>query len=313
MVRPFQIWSMEERLSSRVRIDEGLWAWKQPENNNHLIELQSDLVSPTPDGAVELAYFGGSAFRITSPFGLTMMIDPWRNPPWGNWDWYLYDFPKESVDIALSTHAHFDHDALHLLSAGVILDRLVGTFTLADVTITGIADKHVSDSSHNAYDWADKTRRLTPMKTSPPDNWRSFDNSILLIEVAGLRILHWGDNRPDPPDHVWDRIAEIDIALLPIDGSRHVLSDEQTQLVVSRLKAKVIVPHHYYIWDLTTRGSTLLPPNDWVEAQPKHRWVDGSAIRFRPGDVGNLAGHVLCFGENVAFDKTALRRAGIGA
>ena len=82
---------------------------------------------------------------------------------------------------------------------------------------------------------------------------------------------------------------------------------------MSRLRAKVVVPHHYYIWDVTTRGSTLLPPNDWVDAQPKRRWVDGAVIRFRPGDVRSLAGHALCFGENVAFNKTALRRAGIGA
>jgi hypothetical protein len=65
---------MEQHLSSRI--DEGLWAWKQPENNNHLIELQGGIGSLAPGGAVELACFGGSAFRITSPSSLTMMINP---------------------------------------------------------------------------------------------------------------------------------------------------------------------------------------------------------------------------------------------
>ena len=148
-----------------TRIDEGLWAWKQPENNNHLIALQSEPPQEQrwlQGEGVELAYFGGSAFRITAPSGLTMMIDPWRNPPAGNWDWFLYDFPREVVDVALSTHAHFDHDGLHRLSAGVILDRLAGRFTLADVRVTGIADKHVRDSSHNAHDWGREDTAADP-------------------------------------------------------------------------------------------------------------------------------------------------------
>jgi hypothetical protein len=63
------------------RLNEGLWAWKQRENNNRMITLQAVM----PDTrAVRLAYFGGSAFRITAPSGLTLMIDPWRNRPLGN-------------------------------------------------------------------------------------------------------------------------------------------------------------------------------------------------------------------------------------
>lgn len=169
------------------------------------------------------------------------------------------------------------------------------------------------NSSHNAHDWAEKTRRLTNMRTDPPDNWRSFDNSLLLIEVAGLRILHWGDNRPDPPEDVWRRLGPIDIALMPIDGSQHVLSDEQVARITERLQAKVIVPHHYYVWDITTRGSTLLPPDAWVKAQPAHRWVDAGTVRLARDEVMRQSGLVLCFGENVAFDKAAARGVGVGA
>jgi L-ascorbate metabolism protein UlaG (beta-lactamase superfamily) len=292
------------------RIDEGLWAWKQTSNNNHMIALQSGQATAAPaaaDAPIELAYFGGSAFRITAPSGLTLMLDPWRNLPSGNWDWYLYDFPPERVDIALSTHAHFDHDGVHVLDANVILDRLVGTFSFADVTIHGIADKHVTDSSHNAYDWADKTRRLTGLKTAPPDNCRSFDNSLLLIEVAGLRILHWGDNRPNPPDTVWQRLGAVDIALLPIDGSQHVLSFPQVAQIAARLRAKIVVPHHYAIWDLTTRGSTLLPPDGWMEAQSDRRHLTQGTVSLHPSYVRDQAGLAMCFGEHVAFDKQARR------
>jgi L-ascorbate metabolism protein UlaG (beta-lactamase superfamily) len=283
------------------RREEGLWAWRQKENNNRMIAFQERELSVATEGAIELAYFGGSAFRITSPAGLTIMIDPWRNPPWGNWDWYLQDFPAIEVDIGISTHAHFDHDGLHFLKANTLLDRPVGTFEFADVRITGIADKHVSDSSHNAYDWAALTRRLTDMETNPPNNWRSFDNCLVLVEVAGLRILHWGDNRPNPPENVWNRIADIDIALLPADGSFHVLSAGQLQHIAQRLRAKVIVPHHYAIWNVTTRASTLLPPDQWVNQHKRTQWFDQGAVKLDRDYVKAQEGLVMCFGEHVAF------------
>ena len=292
------------------RRNEGLWAWRQRENHNHMIELQEKALGPTGEGSIELAFFGGSAFRITTPAGLTLMIDPWRNPPWGNWDWYHYDFPAETVDIALSTHAHFDHDGVHVLSANVILDRLIGTSSSADVKITGIADTHVSDSSHNAYDWAEMTRRLTDTRTTPPDNARSFDNCLILVEVAGLKILHWGDNRPNPPEHVWDAIGAVDIALLPVDGSQHVMSYAQVEEVAARLKAHLVVPHHYGIWDVTMRASTLLPPDEWVNGRPGSLWTESGAVRLDAPSVKAHDNVALCFGPHVAFDKAAMLAKG---
>ena len=127
-------------------IDTGLNAWQMASNHNRMIDFQATAAaqSPSREGAVELAFFGSSAFRITTPTGVTVMVDPWRNHPSRAWDWYFHDFPITAVDIGVSTHAHFDHDALHRLDASVLLDRLIGTYSFGDLKIHGIADKHAT-------------------------------------------------------------------------------------------------------------------------------------------------------------------------
>ena len=93
-------------------------------NNEKLRSVQEgkQVPSSTP---VLVDYFGHSCVRIVSPLGLSVLIDPWRNDPAWGW-WFPVDFPEVKVDIALSTHAHFDHDALHIPKALITMERMVG-------------------------------------------------------------------------------------------------------------------------------------------------------------------------------------------
>jgi hypothetical protein len=82
-------------------------------NDNSLISVQKDGGDPTRSGNVKIEYYGHDAFKITSPRGLTVLTDPWRNDPTGIYPkWFVSEFPALRVDIVLSTHAHFDHDAV---------------------------------------------------------------------------------------------------------------------------------------------------------------------------------------------------------
>jgi hypothetical protein len=62
----------------------GSVAWKQPGNNKHVLKLQEGKTGPS-EGEVTLEYWGHCAFKITSPLGLTLLFDPWRNDPSGFW------------------------------------------------------------------------------------------------------------------------------------------------------------------------------------------------------------------------------------
>lgn len=290
-------------------VDTGLNVWRMASNHNRMIELQTDPPRPG-EGPVELAYFGSSAFRITSPGGISVMIDPWRNLPTRTWDWYFHDFPVTAVDIGVSTHAHFDHDALHRLDAHVLLDRLIGTYNFADVTIRGVADKHATDSSCAEYDFKKIIRQFDGVDIEPPDNPRSWDHCLIIVETGGLRILHWGDNRHDPPENLWDSVGAIDIVLLPIDGSQHVMGYDRTELIIDRLQPKIIVPHHYYIWDVLQRQSTLKTAEQWIAKQQHVERLDGPARIYNRAELDNLGRRVDFFGDHVAFDKAVWLKNG---
>ena len=106
------------------------------------------------------------------------------------------------MDIGTSTHAHFDHDALHRLDAHVLLDRLIGQYKFGDMTITGYADKHAIDSSCAIYDFKKIHKLLHGVEVEPPDNPGSWDHCLIVAETGGIKIVHWGDNRHDPPKDI---------------------------------------------------------------------------------------------------------------
>lgn len=285
-------------------IDTGSAAWRQTSNQNRMIDLQETSSEAPKDGPVKLAFFGSSAFRITTPLGLTIMIDPWRNLPTGKWDWYFHDFPSTAVDIGVSTHAHFDHDALHLLDASVLLDRLIGTFAFADVKITGIADKHAIDPTHAPYDFHKINSYFGGQNLNPPDNQRCWDNCMILIETGGLRFLHWGDNRHNPPENIWSRIGDVDVLLMPVDDSQHVMGNPMVASVIDRLAPRVVVPHHYYTWNVVQRQSTLQDVKGWLETQPDLvERLSEPETQYTPDTLPNTR-RVDYFGDHVAFDVT---------
>ena len=283
-------------------VDAGLSGWKMTSNHNRMMELQRTSMKGG-EGSVKIDYFGSSAFKITSPSGITLMIDPWRNHPSRKWDWYFDDFPLTEVDIGISSHAHFDHDALHLLDAHVLLDRLIGTYTFGDIKITGIADKHATDSSAAVYDFKRIIKEFDNIDITPPNNPRSWDHCLLLIETGGLKILAWGDNRHNPPEEVWGAVNNVDIVLLPIDDSQHVISFPHAEEIIQRLSPSVIIPHHYYIFDVTVRQSTLQPADGWLSTQSNVVRLTSPSANYHPKDLIHARNRIDFSDGHVAFDK----------
>src|ERR1700693_2600141 len=201
-------------------------------NNNSLITIQKEGGDSSRAGDVKIEFYGHDAFRITSPKGLTVLTDPWRNDSTGLYPkWFLIDFPALRVDIIISTHAHFDHDAVERPTALMVLERLVGQFKLGHIEITGLADKHQCDSGS-----AD-----SQAKTCPPNNVIGFDNAIQIIETGGLRIAIWGDNRAVPDPSLDHYLKNVDVLILPIET---ILSRAEADAILRKYNPKAVIPAH---------------------------------------------------------------------
>jgi L-ascorbate metabolism protein UlaG (beta-lactamase superfamily) len=219
-------------------------SWEFLENNANVIKAQQNGGSDQILGNVAIDFFGHMAFRITSPNGLTIVIDPWRNDPSGAWgSWFPKEFPEIPADLVLSTHAHFDHDAVHRVHAAATLERLPVTLTLGDVKITGLADKHQCRAP-GWYKWTDVGTEAG-QDFCAPTNAMHMDNVIQVISTGGIRIAHWGDNRPTPARNVMDALKGVDVLILPIDDSHHILNDDQVRRIIDELQPKIVIPAHY--------------------------------------------------------------------
>lgn len=269
--------------------------WTQPGNNNHVIELQEK--SDFPGGEVGIDFYGHCAIKITSPGGASILFDPWRDDPSGAWGlWYKYKFPETVVDITMSTHTHFDHDAIDRPQSTMVLDRMVGNFEFADLKIFGFADKHVCRAP-GWYPWTNALKEFGA-KACPPDNVGHMDMVTYVVETGGIRTLIWGDNRHNPAEGFWDAIGRIDVLTMPVDGSQHILSYDQANAIVERLKPKVVIPTHYLGETTTYTLSTLQPADEWVKSQKSHKTLDGPSMTLAAADVASMDKEFMYFGHH---------------
>jgi L-ascorbate metabolism protein UlaG (beta-lactamase superfamily) len=212
--------------------------------------------------AVDIQWFGQSAFKITTPGGKVILIDPFitQNPKTPA---ALKDLSRlKQVDLILLTHGHGDHvgdtariskvynakvamnaDMGHTFAAleWVPYDRLIRfnkggpIMPLGDgIRITMVRAEH---SSEVVY-----TDPSTQQKTVHPGG----EPCGYIIELEnGFKIYHAGDTGVFADMAFIGEYFKPDLALLPIGGHFTMDPVHAAYAVRTYLKTKKVVPMHY--------------------------------------------------------------------
>lgn len=204
---------------------------------------------------MRLTYFGHCAFRWETAGGVSAVADPYRNAA-GRY-WFTRLFPEVRCDLGLITHAHFDHDAVDRLPEAASVLRMPGKFSAGDLRIRGVGDFHSGAA------------RLA-----------DFPNVMFRLDSAGVRFLHIGDNRADWPPEVAGAVGDIDVLMVTVDDSIHLLSYEQVDSLVQRLRPRVVIPMHYAIPGIHSAECELLPAEGWLARQSNVRRLESDSFEF---------------------------------
>jgi L-ascorbate metabolism protein UlaG (beta-lactamase superfamily) len=223
---------------------------------------------------IKLTWLGHATFRIETPGGKTVIIDPWIM---GNPACPSHEKNVKKVDILLCTHGHGDHigDAVEIIRqhnpivvgipelAGWLAKKGAkqvaemnkgGTQTVSDVKVTMVHADHscgIQDGDELIY---------------------GGEACGYVIEFSnGVKIYHAGDTNVFGDMAIIRDLYAPEIAMLPI-GDHYTMGPREAAYACNLLKPKTVIPMHFGTFPvLTGRPSELhkLAPNvEIIELQP---------------------------------------------
>lgn len=203
-------------------------------------------------GRSRIQFLGHASFNITAPGGARIIVDPYNNACFSHW--FDGSFPGTDADVVVSTHSHFDHGAIHKVAGATHILAEAGSIADTGYQIVSIEGRHAKPERYGT------------------------ENRIVVIDVGGVRIVHWGDNGSDIDDGLLAEIGPVDMLMIPFDESEHVLTREQVVRIRTRLNPRVVVPVHYYVSGLTSICSTLQDVSHWLDTERRVRRIPEAGL-----------------------------------
>jgi L-ascorbate metabolism protein UlaG (beta-lactamase superfamily) len=218
----------------------------------------------------QLTYFGHSGFKLQTPSGKVLLIDPWlKNPSFKKGEDELRKLDR--VDVICITHGHFDHVGDSVEIAGKTKAKLLCTFDLAialrnalgfpgeDSSLVGHigGEIHVLDGEVIArFVPAWHGAAIMPNEKSAPVYGGTPSGVVLSVE-NGPTIYHTGDT---------DLFS--DMALVPLErpidwmlvcmGGHFTMGPARAARAVELVKAKSVIPIHFATFPVLTGTLEML-------------------------------------------------------
>ena len=254
-------------------------------------QSQAPVKSSAQPGA-EVLWLGQAGFRIKSPNGKMILIDPWitggpKTPPI-----YKNDLAAIGpIDLLLVTHAHVDHIGDAPALAKMNSTKLYGPADMVTPLITlGILP---ADLSHRF----NKTGRVTPLPGIKVTAVQAEHSSLLvwknpatekmeshaageavgyIIELEnGFKIWHMGDTGLFGDMKFIGEHYKPDLVMIPIGGNFTMAPDDAAYALRTWVKPKMVIPMHY--------NSNPLAKGTLAEFQDA---MKGSSIKIIPMTEG---------------------------
>ena len=221
----------------------------------------------------ELVWLGHSSFRIESPQGKRIYVDPWLT---GNPKCPTSEQSPERVDLIALTHGHVDH-----VGDTVELAKRFGCPVVAVVELRSwLAKQGLPEDMSQAMNKGGSGEfagiRITftdaNHSSSAPDGTYLGEPAGLVIQLEdGYRLYFAGDTNVFGDMQLIGRLYRPDVAVLPI-GDHFTMGPEEAALALELLGTKRCVPCHWGTFPLLTgtpaRLRELAPWVEVVDVEP---------------------------------------------
>ena len=196
---------------------------------------------------VRVTWLGHSTFRIETPGGKTILIDPWvmNNPACPDGEKKL-----NQVDVILATHGHFDHigDAVEIAKKHNPV--VVGIFELCH----WLQQKGVKQISPMNKGGTQTVGDIKVTMTHAVHSSGILDGDQIVyageacgyvVEFAGgLTLYHTGDTAVFSDMRLIGELYKPDLMLLPI-GDHFTMSPREATCAVQLTRPKAVIPMHF--------------------------------------------------------------------
>ncbi|MEM1366680.1 MAG: metal-dependent hydrolase [Cyanobacteria bacterium P01_H01_bin.15] len=231
-----------------IMIGGGLWLTGQPAQSA---------------GQTELLWYGQSAYKLTTPSGKVLLIDPWLTNPL-NPDGEEDIANLESVDLILLTHGHADHVGNSIEIAQQQQAKLVASIDLSNaLVVAGYPEELVTPEMQGNFggeltllDGDVKVAFIPAVHSSAieagvnPKAYGGNPGGFLISVKDGPSIYHTGDTDLFSDMTLVPQFGAVDVMLACI-GDQYTMGPRRAAEAVKLVNPKLVIPNHYGIFTLT--------------------------------------------------------------